>query len=126
MPYTDGSLSATHGTDVKGPTALLRSAVKAKDPVKWATTLLNLRFHPTALAGRNGERKFFDLVKTYMDMGGYHIQFNVITTETLRKAQQKPEEYRDLVVRVAGYSAFFVDLGQAMQEEVIKRTEHML
>lgn len=125
-PYADGSISAYPGTDVNGPTALLQSIVKSTDPIKWATHLLNMKFLPNGLATREGERKFLDLIKTYMDMGGYHIQFNVVNLETLRAAQKNPEKYRDLVVRVAGFSAFFVDLTPEMQEEVIKRTEYSL
>lgn len=124
LPLADGSVSACPGTDTKGPTALLRSVVKVMDPAKWALHLFNMKLHPSALASRDGERKFLDLIKTYMDMGGYHVQFNVVTTEALREAQRHPEEHRDLVVRVAGYSAFFVDLSPEMQEEVIGRTEY--
>lgn len=123
-PYADGSISAYPGTDVNGPTALLQSVTKATDPIKWATHLLNMKFLPNGLATREGERKFLDLTKTYMDMGGYHIQFNVVNLDTLKTAQRHPEKYRDLVVRVAGFSAFFVDLTPEMQEEVIKRTEY--
>ncbi|MFA4836924.1 MAG: pyruvate formate lyase family protein [Dehalococcoidia bacterium] len=121
---TDGSISATPGTDRSGPTALLNSAVRALDPQKYATTLLNMKFHPSGLQTREQVAKFWNMIATYMNNGGYHVQFNVVKPETLREAQLHPEDYRGLVVRVAGYSAYFVGLSPEMQEEVIKRTEY--
>ena len=82
-----------------------------------------MKFHPTALAGVEGARKFLSLIKTYFDLGGYHVQFNCVSSETLQDAQMHPENYRDLVVRVAGFSAFFIHLDKSVQDEVIKRTE---
>ena len=120
----DGSISAVPGTDRTGPTALLNSAVRVLDPIKYATTLLNMKFHPSVLQTREGVAKFLNMITTYMNNGGYHVQFNVVKPETLREAQAHPEDYRGLVVRVAGYSAFFVGLSPEMQEEIIKRTEY--
>ena len=122
-PLTDGSVSATPGTDKNGPTALARSAARVIDTVKFGGNHLNMKFHPAALKGINGARKCLSLIKTYFDLGGYHVQFNCVGSETLKNAQTHPEEYRDLVVRVAGFSAFFVHLDPAVQNEIINRTE---
>ncbi|MDD5095028.1 MAG: pyruvate formate lyase family protein [Dehalococcoidia bacterium] len=123
QPFADGITSAYPGTDKNGPTALIKSAAKVVDPMKYDGNLLNMKFHPTAVADRQGMRKMMMLVKTLMDLGGYHVQFNIVDVETLREAQQHPEEYKNLVVRVAGYSAFFVQLDPLIQEEIIARTE---
>ncbi|MFA4837402.1 MAG: pyruvate formate lyase family protein [Dehalococcoidia bacterium] len=123
VALTDGSLSATPGTDRNGPTALIKSAAQAMNHVQYSSNIFNLKFHPSALATNESQRKVLDLIKTYMDLGGNHIQFNVVDVETLRDAQNHPDQYRDLVVRVAGYSAFFVYLDPLVQEEIIQRTE---
>ena len=119
---TDATLSATPGTDVKGPTALIRSALKLIDPVVYGSTHFNVKFHPTALEGEAGAQKFLQLVKTYFDGGGYQIQFNCVTQETLRAAQKDPDSYRDLIVRVAGFSAYFITLCPEVQDEIVSRT----
>ncbi len=119
----DGTMSAMRGMDVRGPTALVMSASKI-DQIPFETTLMNMKFHPSALKTREDMRKLSDLIKTYFSLGGKHIQFNVVSRETLLQAQEKPERYQDLVVRVAGYSAYFVQLGKAVQDEIIGRTEH--
>jgi len=92
----------------------------------WKTggTLLNQKFMPDVLADEEGRRKLADLVRTYFKMGGHHIQFNIIKAETLRDAQQSPENYLNLIVRVAGYSDFFVNIGKELQNEILARTEH--
>jgi formate C-acetyltransferase len=82
-----------------------------------------MRFHPTALSNESGKTKLIALIKTYFDLGGMEMQFNVVSAKTLREAQKKPEQYRDLVVRIAGFSAFFVELYKASQEDIIRRTE---
>ena len=123
IALTDASVSAMPGTDRNGPTALILSAVKAIDTIKYGQNHFNLKFHPSALEGKEGIAKFLALIKTYMDLGGSHIQFNCITSDQLKKAQLKPQEHRDLVVRVAGFSAFFVNLDEGVQDELIKRTE---
>jgi formate C-acetyltransferase len=121
-PLTDGSLSAMPGTDIKGATALVKSATKANDPVKWCATHMNMKLPPDQLDTRQGRDAALNLVRTLFTNGGYHIQFNVLDTKMLRDAQKHPENYRDLVVRVAGFSAFFTQLHEGIQNEVIERT----
>jgi formate C-acetyltransferase len=120
MPESDGT-SPSHGADRKGPTAVIKSLGKM-DQIKSGGTLLNQRFLPSVLAGEEGLEKLTQLVRSYFRLGGHHIQFNVVDTETLRAAQKNPMEYRDLLVRVAGYSDYFVDLDIHHQEEIIART----
>jgi formate C-acetyltransferase len=118
----DGTLSAMQGRDTHGPTALMRSALRVdQDP--YQATLMNMKFHPSSLQNDEDLRKLSALIKTYLKRGGKHVQFNVVSREMLLKAQRNPEQYRDLVVRVAGYSAYFTQLNRAMQDEVIARTE---
>ena len=119
---TDGSLSAMPGTDIKGATALVMSATKGNDPVKWTSTHMNCKLPPDQLDTRRGRDSMMALVRTLFANGGYHIQFNVLDTEKLRDAQKHPENYRDLVVRVAGFSAFFTQLDVGVQNEIIERT----
>ncbi|GBF32533.1 pyruvate formate-lyase [Desulfocucumis palustris] len=120
---TDGSVSAMPGTDKNGPTALVNSAAKALDTVRFNSNHFNMKFHPAALEGTRGTRNLLALIKTYMDQGGSHIQFNVVSSKTLKDAQLHPEKYKDLVVRVAGFSAYFTRLDPGVQNEIIKRTE---
>jgi formate C-acetyltransferase len=122
-PLTDASVSASPGTDTNGPTALVKSAAKVLDTVKWGGNHLNMKFHPSALRTVEGARKLLSLIKTYFDLGGYHVQFNCVSSETLRQAQLHPGQYRNLIVRVAGFSAFFIHLDREVQDEIIKRTE---
>ena len=122
VALTDGSLSAMPGTDVNGPTALVMSAAKGNDAVKWCATHMNMKLPPDQLKTRKGRENVLRLVRTLFDNGGYHIQFNVLHTEILREAQKHPEKYRDLVVRVAGFSAFFTKLHVGVQNEIIERT----
>lgn len=119
-PESDGT-SPSHGADRNGPTAVIKS-LSRMDQLKSGGTLLNQRFLPSVLSGDSGLEKMGQLIRTYFKLGGHHIQFNVVDTETLRKAQKKPDEYRSLLVRVAGYSDYFVDLDQYHQEEIIART----
>ncbi|MDI7258901.1 MAG: glycyl radical protein [Thermodesulfobacteriota bacterium] len=121
-PFSDGSLSPYPGTDRKGPTAVIKSA-SSIDVNPTLCTLLNQKFHPAAIRGKGGLRKLLALVKTYFDLNGYHIQFNVVDRETLLDAKKHPEKHRDLVVRVAGFSAHFVELAPMIQDEIISRTE---
>ena len=123
VALTDGSLSAMPGTDTRGPTALVMSAAKGQDAVKFTATHMNMKLPPTQLKTRMGRDNVLNLVKTYFDNNGYHIQFNVLDTAILRDAQKHPENYRDLVVRVAGFSAFFTRLHVGVQNEIIARTE---
>ncbi|MDY7035176.1 MAG: pyruvate formate lyase family protein, partial [Thermodesulfobacteriota bacterium] len=122
IALTDGTVSAMPGTDKNGPTALIRSAARVIDTVKFGGNHFNMKFHPTALDGRENARKFMSLIKTYFDLGGYHAQFNCVSSENLKDAQLHPEDYRDLIVRVAGFSAFFIYLDKGVQDEIIKRT----
>ena len=122
VALTDGSLSAMPGTDVNGPTALVMSAAKAQDATKYSATHMNMKLPPDQLKTRKGRENVLRLVKTLFDNDGYHIQFNVLDTNILRDAQKHPENYRDLVVRVAGFSAFFTKLAPGVQDEVIERT----
>lgn len=120
--FTDATLSATPGTDTSGPTAVIHSAVKLIDPVVYGSTHFNMKFHPTALTGKENIDKFLTLLKTYFDEGGYQCQFNCVTQEKLLAAKAAPEENKDLIVRVAGFSAYFVTLADAVQDEIIART----
>jgi formate C-acetyltransferase len=120
LPESDGT-SPSHGADRKGPTAVIKSLSKM-DQQKSGGTLLNLRFLPSVLAGDTGLDKLSHLIRSYFRLGGHHIQFNVVDTETLRDAQKHPDNYRNLLVRVAGYSDYFVDLDVYHQEEIIART----
>lgn len=122
MPLSEG-ISPVQGADRRGPTAVLKSAAKI-DHLRTGGTLLNQKFTPSLLSNDEGLTKLLHLIRSYFAMDGHHVQFNVVTAETLHKAQQRPEEYRDLIVRVAGYSDYFVDLTPALQEEIIRRTEH--
>lgn len=120
LPESDGT-SPSHGADRRGPTAVIRSLSKM-DQFKSGGTLLNQKFLPSALAGEDGLNKMAALIRTYFRLDGHHIQFNVVDAETLRDAQKHPDNYRDLLVRVAGYSDYFVDLDIYHQEEIIART----
>jgi formate C-acetyltransferase/4-hydroxyphenylacetate decarboxylase large subunit len=121
----DGVTSPFPGTDVSGPIAVLLSAGKI-DHTRIRGGLHNMKFLPSSIHGKSGSRKVIGLIKTYFDTLGFQIQFNVVDSKMLRMAQEKPEDYRDLIVRVAGFSAFFVELGKSMQDEIIARTEHRL
>ena len=120
FPESDGT-SPAHGADRKGPTAVCKSLGKM-DQVKSGGTLLNQRFLPDVLKGEEGLVKLSQLIRGYFRMDGHHIQFNVLGTETLKAAQENPEAYRDLLVRVAGYSDYFCDLTPDLQNEIMKRT----
>lgn len=121
-PLSEG-VSPVQGADIKGPGAVVKSAAKI-DHIRTGGTLLNQKFTPQLMENDTGLDKVASLVRSYFKMDGHHIQFNVIDVATLRKAQQNPEDYRNLIVRVAGYSDYFVDLTEELQEEIILRTEH--
>ena len=87
---------------------------------------MNLKIHPTAVKGLTGTRKLLDVIRAYMRKGGFHVQFNIVGSDTLRAAQKKPESYRDLMVRVAGFTQYWCEIGKAIQDEVIFRTEYDL
>jgi len=124
-PLAEGC-SPTQGSDGKGVTAAFKSVTKIDHVKHEGGTLYNVKIDPNSVENLSGMRKWADTVRTYFRLGGFHIQFNVTTADTLRAAQRSPEEYRDLLVRVAGYSAFFVCLDKALQEDIIARTEHRL
>ena len=121
-PISDGT-SPSHGADRHGPTAVIKSLGKM-DQIKSGGTLLNQRFLPGVLATEKDIGNLAHLIRTYFRLNGHHIQFNIVDTETLKKAQASPDDYRDLLVRVAGYSDYFVDLDSYHQQEIIERTEH--
>jgi formate C-acetyltransferase len=123
IALTDGSVSAMPGSDVNGPTALANSAALAQDAAAFTASHLNMKFHPAALEGAAGTRNLLAIIKGYMDKGGSHVQFNCVKAETLKEAQVEPEKHRDLVVRVAGFSAYFTCLDKGVQDEIVKRTE---
>jgi formate C-acetyltransferase len=120
----DGSVSPCPGMDASGPTALMNSAGRI-DQSPLFGTLLNMKFHPSALKTREDLVKLQALMKTYFDYGGKHVQFNVIDSKILREAQEHPELHRNLIVRVAGYSALFNELHRNIQDEIISRTEYL-
>ena len=122
QPLSEG-ISPVQGADRQGPTAVLKSAAKM-DHVKTGGTLLNMKFSPSLLEGEVGIDHLHSLVRSYFKLDGHHLQFNVVTAAKLREARSKPDEYRDLIVRVAGYSDYFCDLSEALQDEIIQRTEH--
>ncbi len=121
-PLSDG-ISPSRGADTKGPTAVVRSAAASIDHWRTGGTLLNQKFSPHVLATDASLGKLKDLIRGYFTLGGHHIQFNVVGADTLRRAQERPEAHRDLIVRVAGYSDYFVGLGPDLQNEIIGRTE---
>jgi trans-4-hydroxy-L-proline dehydratase len=121
-PLSEG-ISPFQGMDRNGPTAVLNSALKI-DHLKTGGTLLNQKFTPEFFKDERSIRKVTQLIRSYFRMDGHHIQFNVVSADTLRDAQKHPEKYQDLIVRVAGYSDYFNDLGPELQEEIIRRTEH--
>ena len=122
QPLADGSVSPCQGMDVKGPTAVINSAGKI-DQVPLFGTLLNMKFHPSAMKSQEDLAKIYTLIETYFDAGGKHAQFNVVDGKTLREAQRHPERHKNLMVRVAGYSAYFTELSTNVQDEIIQRTE---
>jgi len=122
-PLSDG-ISPAQGADRRGPTAVIKSAARM-DHARTGGTLLNQKFTPRVVEGEEGLSNMAHLVRSYFKLDGHHIQFNVVTAETLREAQAHPEKHRDLIVRVAGYSDYFCDLTAALQNEIIARTEQV-
>jgi pyruvate-formate lyase len=118
----DGALSAYPGTDLCGPTSMIKSASRV-DATELQSTLLNLKFNPTAIEGQAGNEKFICLNETYFGLGGYHVQYNIVDRRMLIDAQKHPERHADLMVRVAGFTARFVDLGPDVQQQIIDRTQ---
>ncbi|KEI84614.1 glycyl radical protein [Clostridium botulinum] len=121
IPVSEG-ISPSKGADVNGPTGVIKSAAKM-DHLRTGGTLLNQKFVPSVVQGEEGIDNMANLVRAYFTMDGHHIQFNIVSKETLLKAQQNPDEYKDLIVRVAGYSDYFNNLDKVLQNEIIERTE---
>lgn len=122
----DGGLSPMVGQDAQGPTAVLKSVSKLDNYLLSNGTLLNVKFTPATLAGDGGLNKLSDFLQAFCKLKLQHIQFNVVNADTLREAQQRPQDFAGLVVRVAGYSAFFVELSKEIQDDIIRRTAHQL
>ena len=122
-PLADG-VSPNHGTDKEGPTAVLKSVSKINHEQHTSGTLLNMRLDPVSVEGDMGLNRIAQIIRTMVDLELWHIQFNVIKTETLLDAQKHPEKYRTLIVRVSGYSAYFGELNKKVQDDVIGRTMH--
>ena len=121
--YSDGSASPAANTDKNGIYAVFESAT-VYDHSMQQNSQMNVKIHPTAVKGQQGTRKLLDVVRAYMRKGGFHIQFNITSSDTLRKAQAKPDDYRDLMVRVAGFTQYWCEIGKPIQDEVIYRTEY--
>ncbi len=121
--FADASMSAYPGTDKHGPYALFNSAT-CWDHSESQNTQLNIKIHPSVVKGREGSRKFLELIRAYLRKGGFHIQFNIVDSRMLKEAQKDPDKYRGLMVRVAGFTQYWVELGKQIQDEVIARTEY--
>ena len=124
-PLAD-AISPRQGFDKNGPTAYLRSASKLPQKDLFNGDQLNIRFSPSSVQGKDGTKKLRQLIQTYFDLSGMQVQFNVVSTEQLHKAQENPDDYQNLVVRIAGFSAYFVELNRDMQDDFITRTEQSL
>ena len=122
-PLSEG-VSPFAGSDVSTPLAVMRSAAKVNHDLHSGGTLLNLRLNKSLVDTPRGRRNLAAMIQAYFSLGAFHVQFNTVSTEVLRKAQAHPEQYRDLLVRVAGYSTQFVNLSREMQDAIIARTEH--
>jgi formate C-acetyltransferase len=122
-PLNDGGISPVHGQDRKGATAVAKSVGKLDMQKVPHGAVLNQRFHPSLLEGDEKLGLFMQYIRTYIDLGGWETQFNVVTSDVLREAQKNPDHYQDLVIRVAGYSAFFTQLEEELQKDIIERTE---
>ncbi len=124
-PIADAA-SPAQGRDTNGPTCVLNSALCFEQGRFMNGLALNIRIHPSALSRDDGPEKLRTLTQTYMDRGGMEVQYNIVSADTMRAAQADPQTYRDLVVRIAGYSAYFVELSQDCQNDLIHRTENRL
>jgi pyruvate formate-lyase/glycerol dehydratase family glycyl radical enzyme len=123
FPVNEGA-SPCHGADIKGPTATMLSVARLPNMEMSGGQLLNMKFDPAALEGSAGIEKFMNLIRTFFSVGGFHVQFNVVSAKTLKDAKRHPERHRDLIIRVAGYCALFTALAPDVQDEIIARTEH--
>lgn len=123
-PLADGGMSAVYGRDMKGPTALLKSVSRVDSHFGSNGTLLNMKFLPDLFMHEDGLKKFVSLIRAFIELKIIHVQFNVVRLEDLLKAQENPEQYRSLTIRVAGYTAYFTELARDLQNEIIKRTSY--
>jgi len=123
---SDGGISAAQGRDRNGPTALIKSAAHLDHLAATNGALLNIKFHPSAIEGGKGTDNMIAVIKTIFDLNAQHIQFNVVSSDTLKDAQKHPEKYEDLVVRVAGFSVYFTSIDKVLQQDIIERTEQMI
>ena len=121
--FADASMSAYPGTDRNGAYALFESAT-CWDHSRSQNSQMNLKLHPNAVKGIEGSKKLLDLTRSYMRKGGFHIQFNIVDSKVLKDAQKHPNNYRDLLVRVAGFTQYWVEIGKPIQDEVVARTEY--
>ncbi|MCX6306642.1 MAG: 4-hydroxyphenylacetate decarboxylase large subunit [Bacteroidetes bacterium] len=121
--FSDGSVSAYPGTDKNGPYALFNSAT-CWNHAQSQNSQLNIKIHPSVVNGREGSRKFLELIRAYLRKGGFHVQFNIVDSRMLKQAQAEPDKFRSLLVRVAGFTQYWVELGKQIQDEVISRTEY--
>jgi 4-hydroxyphenylacetate decarboxylase large subunit len=121
--FSDGSVSAFPGTDKNGPYALFESASCWNHSLS-QNSQMNMKIHPSVVKGREGSRKFLELIRAYMRKGGFHVQFNIVDSRMLKEAQADPDKFRSLLVRVAGFTQYWVELGKQIQDEVISRTEY--
>jgi pyruvate-formate lyase len=119
---SDGTVSPAQGRDTNGPTSMLKSAAKINQAL-CSSTLLNVKLHPSSLTTEEDLKKLGILIQTYAEMGGQWVQFNIVGNQQLFDAQKFPDNYRDLIVRAAGYSAYFVDLSKGVQDDIIRRME---
>ena len=126
MLVSDGGVSPAQGRDVNGPTAEMLSVAKLNHLEATNGALLNVKFHPTAVRGEQGMRNLISLTDAFFRLGAQHVQYNVMDSETLRDAQKHPENHKDLLIRVSGYSAYFVELGRDVQDHLIQRTLHQI
>jgi formate C-acetyltransferase len=122
-PLSDG-VSPAHGAERSGPTAIVKSVAKLDHAIVTNGTQLNMKFSPRVLSDATGRQGLAALIRTFFDLGGWHVQFNVVSADTLRAAQADPDAYKWLIIRVAGYSAFFVELDKGVQDDIIDRTEY--
>jgi formate C-acetyltransferase len=125
VPLAEGC-SPFPGMDRKGPTGGMKSVSKIDHAEVFDGTQYNMRIEPSVFREAAGIKRLADLVRTFVDLKGWHVQFNVVSSDTLRAAQREPDKYRDIVVKVAGYNAFFVELDESIQNNIIERTEHLI
>ena len=122
-PLSDG-ISPTLGSDINGPTAVLKSVAKIDNPSVFFGETLNMRLNSEVFSDQEGISRLVSFIRTFIDLKIHHIQFNLVSSATLKAAQERPEDYQDLMVRVAGYVAYFVKLVKPLQDSIIARTEH--